>query len=187
MYLLYDEKNEDKKVKKKFIEEFEKYIYEERKKSFEIVFLCIGTDRIVGDCLGPLVGTMLQEKLEKYNIFNINIYGNLKENICYNNIQNILKIIKQKHQNACIIVVDAALSKEDNIGKIFISKEKMILGKGLYKEKVEVGDISIKAVVGKDYKFSKYNFSSLQNISLNEVIRLAKLIVDGIYEVIKYV
>ena len=107
MNLLYDEKDEDKKIKENFIEEFTKYLYEERKKYFEIVFLCIGTDRIIGDCLGPLVGTMLQEKLEKYNVFNINIYGNLKENICYTNIQNILKIINQKHQNACIIVVDA--------------------------------------------------------------------------------
>lgn len=187
MNLLYDEKDEDKKLKENFIEKFSKYLYEERKKYFEIVFLCIGTDRIIGDCLGPLVGTILQEKLEKYNIVNINIYGNLKENICYTNIQNILKRINQKHKNACIIVIDAALSHEDNIGKIFISKEKMILGKGLHKEKVEIGDISIKAVVGKDYKFSKYNFSSLQNISLNVVIRLAELIADGIYEVIKYV
>lgn len=187
MNLLYDEKDEDEKIKQDFIEQLSKYLYEERKKYFEIVFLCIGTDRIIGDSLGPLVGTMLQEKLEKYNIFNITIYGNLKENICYTNIKDTLKIINQKHKNTCIIVVDAALSHEDNIGKIFINKEKMILGKGLHKGKVEVGNISIKAVVGKNYRLSKYNFLSLQNVSLNVVIRLADLISDCIYEVIKYV
>ena len=187
MNLLHDEEDECEDIKNIFINDFSKYLYEERKKYFETVFLCIGTDRIIGDSLGPIVGTMLQEKLEKYNFFNITIYGTLQENICYTNIQDILKVINKNHKNACIIVVDAALSHEDNIGKIFVSKEKMILGKGLSKQKIEVGDISIKAVVGKNYKLSKYNFSSLQNISLNVVIRLAQLISDGIYETIKYI
>ena len=187
MNLLHDEEDECEDIKNIFINDFSKYLYEERKKYFETVFLCIGTDRIIGDSLGPIVGTMLQEKLEKYNFFNITIYGTLQENICYTNIQDVLKVINKKHENACIIVIDAALSHEDNIGKIFVSKEKMILGKGLSKQKIEVGDISIKAVVGKNYKLSKYNFSSLQNISLNVVIRLAQLISDGIYETIKYI
>lgn len=186
MNLLYDEE-EDKRIKETFIQEFSRCLYQERKRSFEVVFLCIGTDRVIGDCLGPLVGTILQEKLEKYNIFNLTIYGTLEKNICYTNIQEMLEMLQSKHQNACIVVIDAALSNKENIGKIFIKKEKMSLGKSLNKSKVEIGDISIKAVVGKDYKLSKYNFTSLQNISLNVVIRLANLIADGIYEVIKYV
>lgn len=180
MNLQYDEKES-------FMQEFSNYLYQERKKYFEVVFLCIGTDRVIGDCLGPLVGTMLEEKLEKYNIFNLSIYGTLQKNICYTNIQEILEILQKKHQNACIVVIDAALSNKENIGKVFIKREKMILGKSLNKTKVEIGDISIKAVVGKDYKLSRYNFSSLQNISLSRVMRLASLIADGIYEVIKYV
>jgi len=186
MNLLYDEK-ENKQIKQNFIQEFSNCIYQEKRKFFEIVFLCIGTDRIIGDCLGPLVGTMLEEKLEKYNIFNFTIYGTLQKNICYTNIQEIIEILPKKHKNACIIVIDAALSNKENIGKIFINKEKMVLGKSLNKSKVEIGDISIKAVVGKNYKLSKYNFTSMQNISLNAVIRLASLIADGIYEVIKYI
>ena len=186
MNLLYDEKKE-KQIKESFIQDLSAYLYKERKKYFEIVFLCIGTDRVIGDCLGPLVGTMLEEKLEKYNIFNLSIYGTLQKNICYTNVEEILELIQKKHKNACIIVIDAALSNKENIGKIFIKKEKMILGKSLNKTKVEIGDISIKAVVGKDYKLSKYNFTSLQNISLSVVISLSKLIADGIYEVIKYV
>lgn len=185
MNLLYNEK-EEKQIKESFIQEFSNYLYEERKKYFEIVFLCIGTDRIIGDCLGPLVGTMLEEKLEKYNIFNLTIYGTLKRNICYTNIQEISELIQEKHKKACIIVIDAALSNKDNIGKVFIKKEKIILGKSLNKAKIEIGDISIKAVVGKDYKLSKYNFSSLQNISLSVVMSLARLITEGICEVIKY-
>ena len=187
MNLLYNE--EENEQKDDFVQELNYYLQQERKNQneMEIVFLCIGTDRMIGDCLGPLVGTGLQEKIQPYNISNITIYGTLKENLCYTNIKDTLKDIPKRHKNPCIIAIDAALSQEENIGKIFIKKEKMHLGKGLYKSKVEVGNISIKVVVGKNYKLSKYNFASLQNVSLNEVIRLSEIVVDGIYEVIKYI
>lgn len=184
-----DEKYQEYEGKEIFIQNFTNYLFQEKRKRgyLEIVFLCIGTDRIIGDSFGPLVGTKLEKLLENYNIFNINIYGTLKQNICYTNVLEILKTIKANHPNACIIVIDAALSTEEKIGKIFVKKEKMLLGKGLHKAKIEVGDISIKAVVGKNYKLSKYNFSSLQNISLNAVIKLADTVAEGIFEVIKYV
>lgn len=187
MNLNYDKTN--KEELELFIQEFSYYLYQEKRKRgyLELVFLCIGTDRITGDCFGPLVGTKLQEQLEQYNIFNISIYGTLKENICYTNIQEILKMIKTRHQHACIVVIDAALSSQEKIGRIFIEKGKMTLGKSLHKAKIEVGDISIKAVVGKNYQLAKYNFSSLQNISLNVVITLANMVAKGITEVIKYV
>lgn len=184
-----DEKYEENELREIFIQDFTNYLFQEKKKRgyLEIVFLCIGTDRIIGDSFGPLVGTKLEELLENYNIFNINIYGTLKQNICYTNVLETLKMIKDKHPNACIVVIDAALSTEERIGKIFVKQGKMELGKGLNKSKIEVGDISIKAVVGKNYKFPKYNFSSLQNISLNAVIKLADIVADGIFDVIKYV
>lgn len=188
MNFKYYEKQDIQVAKANFIQDFAGYIYEEKKKNnlLQIVFLCIGTDRLIGDSFGPLVGSKLENLLEAYNIFNINIYGTLEENICYTNVEKYLLKIKKEHPNACIIVIDAALSKEINIGKIFVQRQKMILAKGLNKAKVEVGDISIKAVVGKNYKLSKYNFLSLQNISLNDVINLSNIVAEGIYEVIKY-
>lgn len=185
MNLEYD----DKKIKQElFMKDFSTILYQEKtsKEYVEIVFLCIGTDRMTGDSFGPLVGTKLQELLEEYNIFNISIYGTLNQNICYTNVKEVLNIIKNKHKNACVVVIDAALSKEENIGQIYVQKGKMSLGKGLYKEKLEIGDISIKAVVGKSYKLSKYNFSILQNISLNVVINLSEIVSDGIANVVKY-
>lgn len=179
----------DRKIKQeKFIQDFKTILCKEKngKECLELVFLCIGTDRMTGDSFGPLVGTKLQELIGENNIFNINVYGTLSENVCYTNVKEEIKIINNIHKNACIIVIDAALSNEENIGKIFVQKEKMSLGKGLYKSKMEVGDISIKAVVGKSYKLSKYNFSSLQNISLNTVINLSEIVAEGIMQVVKY-
>lgn len=183
------EKKEIREEKEIFISELSNYLYQEKRKRgyLEIVFLCIGTDRIIGDAFGPLVGSKLEERLEKYNIFNISIYGTLQKNISYKNVLEILSRIKEQHPQSCIVVIDAALAQEEKIGKIFVTKEKMLLGKGLNKAKIAIGDISIKAVVGKNYKLAKYNFSSLQNISLNSVIQLAEIVADGIYDVVKYV
>ena len=84
-YYSYEEQENEEK--EKFISDFRNLIYEERKKRgyLELVFICIGTDRMTGDCFGPIVGSKLKELLENYNIFNINIYGSLEENICYTN------------------------------------------------------------------------------------------------------
>lgn len=188
MNLNYNSYEKDE-IKEKFIYELKNIFYKEKKKRnyLELVFLCIGTDRMTGDCFGPLVGTKLQKSLEQYNIFNINIYGSLDKNISYTNIQEIVKKIKKLHPNAYIIVIDAALSQKENIGKIFVKEEKISLGKGLNKNRIEVGDTSIRAVVGKNYKIPNYNFTVLQNISLNVVLRLADIVSDGIIEVIKYI
>ena len=148
----------------------------------EIAFLCVGTDRITGDCFGPLVGTKLTNLLEKDNFSNINVYGNLQNNINYTNID---KVVKKINDNTCIVVIDSALSKKENIGKIIVSNKKTILGKGLNKNKIEIGDISVKCVVAKDYKIPNYNFKVLQNISLNAVMSLANIVSEGIYEIIK--
>ena len=151
---------------------------------FDIIFLCIGTDRIIGDCLGPIVGTKLKNKFEKQNIYNINIYGTLDENVSYSNIEDVLKTINDKYDDAYIISVDSALSNKENIGKVFIKEGKLSLGKSLNKKKIEIGDISISGVVGKNCKIPKYNFNILQNISLNEVLKLANVVYKGIIEAI---
>lgn len=170
-------------LKEKFIEDFS-YIFNKVKKQkdySEVAFLCVGTDRITGDCFGPLVGTKLIELLKEYNYSNINIYGSLSQNLSYENISEIIKNINKK---SIIIVIDAALSKKENIGKIFVSNTKTVLGKSLERAQIEIGDISIKSVVAKDYKIAKCNFKALQNISLSGVMTLANIVSEGIFELI---
>ena len=173
--------------KKEFVYKIKKYIWQEknRREITNLVFLCIGTDRVIGDAFGPLVGSELEEKLSKYNISNINIYGTLNENVCYTNIYEVLKKIKDRHPKSCLIAIDSALASKDSIGNIIISPEKMYIGKGLNKKKIEFGDISIKAIVGKDSKMPNHNFYILQNTSLNDIMQLSKTVANYIIEAIK--
>ena len=182
--MLNYEKIEKVNLKEKFIQDFYNIFKKTvaQKGKIEATFLCIGTDRITGDSFGPLVGSKLIDLLQKYNFSNIDVYGSLEENLNYESVNKIIKNINNK---ATIIVIDAALSNKENIGKIFVSNKKTILGKGLDKNKIEIGDISIKTVVAKDYKIPRYNFKALQNISLNGVMTLADIVAEGICEVIK--
>ena len=175
-------------VKKEFVRNFENKLYSQRKlkKFSQIVFLCVGTDKVIGDAVGPLIGSKLKNLFENCNIYNINIYGSLEDNVNYINVQNIINKIEKHHKDACLIVVDSALSKNENIGRIFVSNKKTILGKGLNKNRVEIGDISIKVVVGKDLKIPKFNFKVLNEISLRDILELSDTVASGIFEVIKY-
>ena len=164
-----------------FVDEFYNII---KNKIYDnIIFVCIGTDRITGDCFGPIVGSILLNKKIKYKIPNVQILGCLEENVNFSKIEE--KVIPQilKYEKPLVISIDAALSEQCNIGKIYIKNEGMELGKSLNKHMELFGDISIKAVVGKNMKSNKENFTILQNISLNEVIRLSNLVANGIIEV----
>ena len=52
----------------------------------ELIFLCIGSDRVTGDCLGPYVGYQLFEHLDAHGIY---IYGTLKEPVHALNLEKI--------------------------------------------------------------------------------------------------
>ena len=163
----------------KFICEFYREIKENTKSLSNMIFMCIGTDRITGDCFGPIVG----EKLKKFN--NISVYGSLEDPIAQSNLKNKLDEIYFKYSNPFIVVVDAALSKEEHVGKIFVMNNSLKLGKGLGKNIAQIGNVSIKGVVGKKEKSKKKNMQVLQNTSLNRVMNLADIVSNGIVEVLK--
>ena len=58
----------------------------EEKDFSKLVILCIGTDKIIGDCFGPLVGTKLLRKIG--NIDNVDIFGTIDSTIGFDNIYN---------------------------------------------------------------------------------------------------
>lgn len=144
-------------------------------KKAETIFLCIGTDRVIGDSIGPITGSLLKNKF-----CDTRVYGDLNNNLTFDNITKKIDEINLKFKNPYIVVIDAALSDEQNIGKIFLDENGVCIGKGLEKNYKKIGDIGIKVVVGKDYNDKDLNFKTLQNISLSRAIKLSKKISDGI-------
>ena len=141
----------------------------------DVVFFCIGTDRVIGDSLGPITGSLLKERFGKEAV-----YGDLFNNVTYENIESTLNVINRKHKNPYIIAIDAALSSSEDIGKIFVDNSGINFGDSLGKAYNQIGNIGIKVVVGKDYNNPELNFSSLQNISLSKILKLSKKTFEGI-------
>lgn len=139
-----------------------------------IVFLCIGSSSIIGDSFGPMVGSKLMKlKLKK----NIKVIGNMERPIYANNIkENVTKIDKDSY----IVAIDSALSEFVQEG-IYVSSKKMILGAGVNKKIVEIGDISIKGCVGR----KNDNLYSLNNVPESKILELANIVSKGISEVLK--
>ena len=107
-----------------------------------IVFLCIGTNIITGDLFGPLVGTLLKKSIKGKE--NVRIIGDLKDVLSYNRIEESIEYVKENNKNALIIVVDSALSRVSNIGKVFIQNRGLRYAESLKKRNDIIGDISIK-------------------------------------------
>lgn len=140
----------------------------------DVVVLCIGSDKCIGDSLGPIIG----ELLEKNNV-NIPFYGTLKKPVTALNITKIIKEIKIKHNNKSVIVIDACLGRENDIGFIHIRKGATNPGSGVGKQLPSFGHVSIVGVVD-DFKSSN---ESLHTIRLNFVMRMAEVITKALVNV----
>ncbi|MCM2535623.1 spore protease YyaC [Neobacillus pocheonensis] len=139
-----------------------------------IVFVCIGTDRSTGDSLGPLVGTLLEEK----QLQSFSVYGTLEEPIHAVNLDQKLKEINAKHFNPYIIGIDACLGRIKNIGVIQVANGPVKPGAGVNKELPEVGNIHITGIVNVS---GFMEFFVLQNTRLSLVMKMAKTIANGIF------
>jgi putative sporulation protein YyaC len=125
------------------MQEFKEYVSNLKRKikanKKDTLFVCIGTNEVIGDCIGPLVGTYLKQKMG-----NRQVIGDMKNNICSNkDLTNYYSIIKNKF----IIAIDSAIVNKELEGNIFVSNTPVIMGLGVNKNKGIIGDISIKASI----------------------------------------
>lgn len=138
----------------------------------DAIIVCIGTDKCIGDCLGPLVGTFLGEK----NL-PLPVYGTLENPIHALNIDIEISKINAKHPNAFIIAIDACLGESNSIGEIHFRETSLKPGKGVGKNLPSVGNISIIGIV--DSSSKKDSFSN-RAIRLSLIMNMTQVITDAI-------
>ncbi|WP_026695827.1 spore protease YyaC [Peribacillus kribbensis] len=138
-----------------------------------IVIVCIGTDRSTGDSLGPLVGTLLEEK----SASSFHVYGTLEDPIHAVNLEERLREINRLHRNPFIIGIDACLGRLKSVGSIQIGQGPIKPGAGVNKELPAVGNMHITGIVNVS---GFMEFFVLQNTRLSLVLKMARAIADGI-------
>ena len=137
------------------------------------VFLCIGTDRMTGDCLGPLVGHKLEQHYGDKNC----IFGTLEHPVHALNLNYAMTRIRLRFSSPFIIVVDAALGLPGHIGNITLAPGSLIPGEGINKTLPPVGDLSITGIVNSCHGNASL---LLQNTRLHLVNQMADFIYAGL-------
>ena len=112
-------------------------IQQHNKNHQPILFVCIGTPSVLGDCLGPLVGSVLESKIPA------SIYGTLENPVHALNCKDIFQNIKKQHQKPFIIAIDAALGNDTQSGYILLKKGPLFPGKGVGKNLPPIGHLQI--------------------------------------------
>lgn len=158
-------------------ENLKNFILHYPKKFEDIVVICIGTDPSTGDSLGPLVGTLLRRRRKIKRI--ARILGWLEYPVHVKNMDFILRTVQEEKN--LIIAVDAAIGKEESIGKIHMYEGCLYPGSGVGKEMREIGDISICGIVNSSIdKMDDLNQMVLQNTRLSLVYNMATLIAEAV-------
>lgn len=111
----------------------------------DLVFLCIGTDRATGDSLGPLIGSELLRRLNRYK--GVHVFGNLEDPVHATNLDSNIKEIYALYDNPFIVAIDSSLGSVNRIGYLTIKNGPMRPGAGVKKDLQSVGDISITGIV----------------------------------------
>ena len=134
------------------------------------LIVCIGTDRCIGDCLGPMVGSFLFQ-----NRFPLPVFGTISEPIHALNIDKKLNEIRGLFPKSSIIGIDACLGDLNSIGEIQVRDTPIHPGKGVGKSLQSVGETSIIGIV--DSNENDEIFTN-RSIRLSIVMEMAKVISD---------
>lgn len=138
----------------------------------EYIIVCIGCDQIIGDKLGPLVGTMLNDS----RIISNYIYGLLGNNINATNIDITIDFIKKLHGESKIVVIDAAIGLEGEIGCLQSYNGPISPGSATQKKLSCIGDVSVVGVVSTKLM---NDFYTLSETKIQQVTKMAKTIVEA--------
>ena len=143
----------------------------------EIVFLCIGSDRIIGDCLGPFVGQLL----DSCTTAGVSVYGTLQKPVHALNLELVLNYIHQHHPDSLIIAIDASLGQKKHLGYVTIDNGSLYPGAAVQKHLPPVGDIHITGIVNISGILAQL---TLQTTRISTVISLADTIARGLLPIL---
>lgn len=162
----------EKKNMPAFSNHLKNYIYFLKKEPENLILLCIGTDKITGDCLGPLTGSALQK-----SGCPLPVYGTLDAPVHAGNLPEMLSKIRSRHRRPFLLVVDAAVGAKEHVGQVTLCAKPLYPGTGVFRPLPPVGNISVTGIVHEASADSEF---LLPCTGFYLVDRLAKYIADGI-------
>lgn len=150
-----------------------------------IVILCVGTNKLIGDSIGPIVGQKLTRLLNDKE--NVKIYGNTRETLNLQNARHILEKIPYIYQAPFIITIDAALGPKEMIESIFITTGKIKIGEALGHSIGYYSNINIKGIVGEYQENLKENLDTLSEVKRKCIHKLSNQITYEVCQMVEQI
>lgn len=110
------------------------------------VVLCIGSEKITGDSLGPVVGSLLKNR---YGI-DAFVYGAEGCAVQAKNLAETLEFIRNVHGGQPVLAIDACLGREEDVGQVKIRVGGVNAGRATKKNLPSAGDLAVLGIVGKN-------------------------------------
>lgn len=168
----------DHLAKELFHTTFETLLQASPKFGKELVFLCIGSDRVTGDSLGPFIG----HALATYHHLGIKVYGTLEYPVHALNLEETWEYISYAHPDALIVAIDASLGSKKHLGYITLGTGPLYPGAGVRKNLRAVGDIFITGITNMS---GALEYLILQTTRLSTVVTMADFISHGVIQVLQ--
>lgn len=156
----------------KFVKTMSLHYEESYNKKQDLVFLCIGSDRATGDCLGPITGHILTRSNK-----NLLVFGTLASPVHAQNLAETIDFIYENVSYPYIIAIDASLGIRQHIGNVTTGYGPLSPGIGVNKKLPCVGDAFITGIVNTS---NANSHMTLQTTKLSTVVELAEFIAHGI-------
>jgi len=141
------------------------------------IIVCIGTDAVAGDSLGPLVGSMLKEKILGKTF----IFGSLESTVTAKDVSAVSRFLNSVYTDYPILAIDAALGKREEIGNIKLTDRPVKPGLGVNKDLSLLGTASLIGVV--EQKVGGQQLLSSVRFSL--VYKMAEIISSAVAEYVR--
>ncbi len=109
----------------------------------DFVILCIGSDKISGDSLGPLVGGILREE---YSL-PCPVYGTENAPVNGVNLHEYRNMLEQYHSDSIVIAIDAAVGSQSELGIVKLRGGGIRAGGAINSPHKTLGSIGILGVV----------------------------------------
>lgn len=142
------------------------------------IFVCIGTDKCIGDAVGPWIGTLLEENGYK-------VIGTLEKPCHAVNMKERLKELKKNYKGYKVIVIDACIGKEGDIGKVVIEEGPLKPGRGLNKKLGKIGDIAVKVIVLEECDMIFYELSRVRLYFVKTLAEDVAKLIDNTFKSLK--
>jgi putative sporulation protein YyaC len=154
-----------------------KHFFKYHPSAAEIVIICIGSVKLQGDSLGPMIGSYLCEQLSKRE--RIHIYGTVEQPIHALNLLKTISHTAEEHGNGYIIAIDGCLGQFYKIGTLQLVDAPLEPGVGVGKQLPSIGHIHLKGVVN---HYGSLGPKVLENTSISFIQDTAKIMGNSILQ-----